>query len=189
MYAPGTDASSTNNQVHVSDIAGNATPASYSLLHTNSLKDVEITANGSSLFVSGVGDIDVIHFFDVNAATGSIQGHITKEMEHERSDNDYQGKMRLTPDNARLYIGAYSSCMLDYVELSNIVTSNSIDLIDYSQIGNGPRDVVFSPGSSFGFVLIDGPDDLIVVIRTSDDTVIDTILLPNCDPRSLAFKQ
>jgi DNA-binding beta-propeller fold protein YncE len=189
FYAPGKDASLTNNQVHVSDITGNATPASYAVSHTNTMKDIEIAADGSSLFVSGVGQIDVIHFFDVNTADGSIQSHITKEMEHERSDNDYQGKMRLTPDNTRLYIGAYSACVLDYIELSNIVTSNSIDLIDYTDIGNGPRDVVFSSGSSFGFVLIDGPDDLIVVIRTSDDSVIDTILLPNCDPRSLAYKQ
>jgi DNA-binding beta-propeller fold protein YncE len=189
FYVTGTDEFSTTNQVHVSDIVGNATPASYSISHTNFLRDVEISADGGSLFVSASGEIDVIHFLDVNAANGSIQSHITKEMEHERSDNDYQGKIRVTPNNTRLYIGAYSSCVLDYIELSNIVTSNYIDLIDYAQIGNGPRDVVFSSGSSFGFVLIDGPDDLVVVIRTSDDSVIDTILLPNCDPRSLVYKQ
>jgi len=187
LYAPGKDVSSIN-QVYSSDIVGNATPVAYSILHPSLLNDVEITADGSRLFVSAVGQIDAMHFFDLNTSDGSIQSHISKDMLHVRGDNDYSGKMRLMPDNKRLYIGAYSSAMLDYIDLSNIDTRVSIDIVDYTNLGTGPTDIVFSAGSSYAFVLIDGMDDLIIILNTSDDSVIDTISLPNCDPRSIVYK-
>ena len=190
LYLPGKDfPTSTINQVFTSDIVGNATPVGYTIVHSSNLRDVEITADGSILFVSGVGTIDVIHFLDLITSDGSIHSHISKDMEHIRSDNDYSGKMGLIPDNTKLYIGAYSSSMLDYIELSNIATRESIDLADYTNLGTGPRDIAFSPGSSYAFVLIDGTDDLIIILKTSDDSVIDTISLPNCDPRSLVYNQ
>ena len=187
LYAPGKDISLTINQVYSSDIVGNATPVGYTLLHPSELKDVEITADGSMLFVNGFGSLDVIHFLDVNAADGSINSHFSRDIEHI-SDWNYTGKMGLIPDNTKLYIGAYSSSMLDYVDLSNINSMESIDLADYTNLWTGPKDIVFSAGSSYAFVLIDGTDDLIIILKTSDDSVIDTISLPNCDPRSLVYK-
>jgi DNA-binding beta-propeller fold protein YncE len=187
LYLPGKDITFTDNQVYVSDIVGNATPVGYTILHPSDLKDVEITADGSMLFVSGFGLLDIMHFLDVNTADGSINSHISKDIEHI-SDWNYTGEMELAPDNTKLYIGAYSSSMLDYVDLPNIITMESIDFSDYTSPGTGPRDIAFSPGSTYAFVLVDGMDDLIVILKTSDDSVIDTIPLPNCDPRSLVYK-
>ena len=190
LYLPSTDVIPTSQIVYVSDIVGNATPVGYAILHSNKLIDVEINSDGSKLFVSGWGSPDTIHFLDVYSSDGSLCCLITKEMEHLTTDFNYNDKLRLTPDNTRLYIGAYSASMLDYVDLSSNNKKVFIDLANYTSNHTGPRDIAFSPGSSYAFVLIDGDDDLIIILNTSDDSVIDTIPLPkSCDPTSLVYKQ
>ena len=92
-------------------------------------------------------------------------------------------------DDNTIYVTAFSSSMLDYVGVSDTDTLKSIDLSAYASLYHGPRDIAFSPGSTYGFVLIDATSDSIVIMKTSDNSVVDTIALPDCDPRSLVYKQ
>jgi hypothetical protein len=189
LYFPGKDfPSGTINQVYISDVGGGATPTA-STLGTGSgiITDIAMTSEGGRLFINEVGSTDTLHFVDVNG-DGSVGSSSSKTIVHT-PDYNYNNKIGLAPDDQKVYVPAYSASKLDYVGVSDTDTLQSIDMSEYASLYTGPRDIAFSSGSTYGFVLIDATNDSIVIMNTSDNSVVDTISLPDCNPRSLVYKQ
>ena len=177
----------TYGGIGVAAVEGDATVSTYSVAGGSaSLIDVEIHPNGSALYVTGHLFPDAYLKLDVDQSTGSITSDSTSSL----SDFVSLGKIGITPNGQTLYAPIYSDSRIDYFPSSNIDTVNEVDLSPYmNDLFLGPRDVTFSDDSALAFVLIDDiSDDLIVVIQTSDNSVLGTIDIPECDPRSIVYK-
>ena len=100
------------------------------------------------------------------------------------------GKIGITPNGQTLYAPIYSDSRLDYFASSNISTIHEVELSPYlNDLYLGARDVAFSDDSALAFVLIDDvSDDKIVVLQTSDNSVLGIIDIPECDPRAIVYK-
>jgi len=173
--------------IGVADVEGNATVSTYSVSGgSSSLIDVVIHPDGSALFATEQRLPDSYHRFEVNQSTGLITGSSGSSV----SDNFSLKRIGITPDGQSVYAPIYSGSRIDYFPASDISTINEIDLSPYlNSMFQGAQEVAFSDDSALAFVVLDDfSNDVIVVIQTSDNSVLGTINIPECDPRSIVYK-
>jgi DNA-binding beta-propeller fold protein YncE len=193
LYAAG-----TNGDVGVADVQGGATISNYIPARpSGSLIDVDITSDGTSLYATGhywiSGSADAYLDFNLSQADGSITGESVKET---GSYMGSLGRITVRPDDQVVYAPLFSESLVDYFSTADPSTVNEIDVSAHVSgfFGYGPRHMAFSDNSQLGFLLIDDAsddlisDDLIVVIQTSDNSVLGIIDIPECDPRSIVYK-
>jgi len=188
-------AAETNGGVGVADVQGGASISYYRPARpSGSLIDVAITSDGTSLFATGhyywSGSADAYLDFSLSQADGSITGESVKEIGGYMAN---LGRITVRPDDQVVYAPILSESLIDYFTTADPSTVWDIDVSAHVSGYYGPRHIAFSDDSKFGFVLIDdygdGPtDDLIVVLHTSDNSIVGTIDLPECDPKSIVYK-
>jgi YVTN family beta-propeller protein len=167
------------------DVAGGATMAATYSITGSGIYDIAVSSNGSRVYSSALITDPAL---GETVVTLSVDGSGSlSEIDTAECVSNNLKKLRLSPDQNKVYVPMMSLSAIDYMNTSNTSTMTSIDLTPYGQAG--AQDVVFSADSKKAFAVIDSTTDSILVIDTATGTVDQQIILPACDPKSIAFKQ
>ena len=176
----------SGTKIMYGDVAGGTIMTETYSIISSGIYDVEVSSDGSRVYSSALitdpALYETVVTLSVNGGTGALSQIGTAEC----VSNNLK-KLRLSPDENKVYVPMLSVSAIDYMDTDDTSTMSSIDLSSYSQ--SGVQDVVFSADSKKAFVVIDSTTDSIIVIDTATSTVDEQIALPDCDPKSLAFKQ
>jgi YVTN family beta-propeller protein len=181
LYATG-----TNSEIGYADVTGGVTASTFAVPFNFGGLIVDVALRGNNLFVTQQDVPDNYIHLKISPADGSVSISTTNPL----SGADFSvGKITKAPDGQRLYAPIFSDSRIDYFSPTDILTVSSVDLSAYTTTFTGPRDVALSDDSALAFALIDSDDDLIVILDTSDNSVLGTISLPtDSNPRSLVYK-
>jgi len=174
-------------QILYGDVAGGATMTEAYSITSYGIYDVEVSSDGSRVYSSALVTAptylgETVVTLSVNGGSGSLSQVDTAECVSYNLK-----KLRLSPDQNKVYVPMESLSAIDYMNTDDTSTMSSIVLTSYAQ--SGVKDVVFSADSKKAFVVIDSTTDSIIVIDTATGTVDGQITLPDCDPKSIVFKQ
>jgi YVTN family beta-propeller protein len=182
LYAAG-----TNSEIGYADVTGGVAASKFGLAFNSMGSTVEdVALSGNNLFVTQQDLPDKYVHLDISPTDGSVSVSTTNPSSVE---NFSYGKITVAPNGQRLYAPIFSASRIDYFSPSDISTVSSVDLSAYTTTFTGPRDITLSDDSALAFALIDSDADLIVILNTSDNSVLGTISLPSgSNPRSLVYK-
>ena len=176
----------SGTKIMYGDVSPGATMTETYSIISSGIYDVEVSSDGSRVYSSALITDPVLGETVVTLSVNGGSGALSQVDTAECVSNNLT-KLRLSPDQNKVYVPMESLSAIDYMNTADTSTMTSIDLTSYAQ--SGVKDVVFSADSKKAFVVIDSTTDSIIVIDTATGTVDEQITLPDCNPKSLVFKQ
>jgi DNA-binding beta-propeller fold protein YncE len=164
-------------------VAGSATVSTYSPLSASgALMDVAISKDGNTLYVTEAyqGTLEIA---DINAGDGSLAHN-----SEAANPSAYYGRLILAPNGEKLYISRYCASQIDYMNTSGTPAMSTFD-IQYNSNTYGQRDIALSDDGSVAFVLVGHSFfHTIVVLDTTNGSILGTITLPPSEANSIVYK-